>query len=393
MDVSFDAGNKVDFSDTYAYKWPSFSEAIKFNIGSTIIKKGKPKNKRDPKRVKTRVKSKKNIIPLYKKPLPPLSFKIYEGPRLFVPSTISLTHSEKLKFDTVNLYNPIKRGFSNAFFDIKTKYTFHFHNDKAMAFLKLPDVSNFMQQSYKKDEYEWNKIRRLFLRLFKIKRMMQKICRLWLYRKSMKNIVNTEDVVTMEVPKKPVYVINIQRRCSYVYEASTLRKAINNRLLSCDYMFVTPLYPLNILSNEEFTYMQSVSIYNQLKAYGACSWALERFKVYGFNLKMFETKCSQQLKLSAIDNHFYSDNELLFETVYDYFTLMADFINMDEFYITEFKYDFLNSTRRSDYVKSWIKLTRRKYVSQVTCDVNEIQAVGEDSGKLLAQVYSVYKNR
>ncbi|NBT09275.1 MAG: hypothetical protein EBS98_10855, partial [Chitinophagia bacterium] len=182
MDVSFDAGNKVEFSDTYAYKWPSFSEAIKFNIGSTIIKKGKPKNKRDPKRVKTRVKSKKNIIPLYKKPLPPLSFKIYEGPRLFVPSTISLTHSEKLKFDTVNLYNPIKRGFSNAFFDIKTKYTFHFHNNKSMAFLKLPDISNFMQQSYKKDEYEWNKIRRLFLRIFKIKRMMQKICRLWLYR-------------------------------------------------------------------------------------------------------------------------------------------------------------------------------------------------------------------
>jgi hypothetical protein len=310
-----------------------------------------------------------------------------------VPSTISLTHSEKLKFDTVNLYNPIKRGFSNAFFDIKTKYTFRFHNDKSMAFLKLPDVSNFMQQSYKKEEYEWNKIRRLFLRLFKIKRMMQKICRLWLYRKSMKNIVNTEDVVTMEVPKKPVYVINIQRRCSYVYEASTLRKAINNRLLSCDYMFITPLYPLNILSNEEFTYMQSVSIYNQLKVYGGCSWALERFKVYGFNLKMFETKCSQQLKLAAIDNHFYSDNELLFETVYDYFTLMADFINVDEFYIAEFKYDFLNSTRRSDYVKSWIKLTRRKYVSQVTCDVNEIQAVGEDSGKLLAQVYSVYQNR
>jgi hypothetical protein len=72
---------------------------------------------------------------------------------------------------------------------------------------------------------------------------------------------------------------------------------------------------------------------------------------------------------------------------------MADFINVDEFYIAEFKYDFLNSTRRSDYVKSWIKLTRRKYVSQVTCDVNEIQAVGEDSGKLLAQVYSVYQNR
>ena len=132
MDVSFDAGKTVEFSDAYAYKWPSFSEAIKFNIGSTIIKKGKPKNKR----VKTRVKSKKNIIPLYKKPLPPVSFKIYEGPRLFVPSTISLTHSEKLKFDTVNLYNPIKRGFSNAFFDIKTKYTFRFHNDKSMAFLR-----------------------------------------------------------------------------------------------------------------------------------------------------------------------------------------------------------------------------------------------------------------
>ena len=222
--------------------------------------------------------------------------------------------------------------------------------------------------------------------------MVQTICRRWLYRKCMKNVMNTEDVVTMEVPKNPVYVINFERRCSYVYDASTLRKAINHRLLSCDYMFATPLYPLNILSNEEFTYMQSVSIYNQLKAYGACSWALERFKVYGFNLKMFETKCSQQLKLAAIDNHFYSDNDLLFETVYDYFTVMADFINIEEYYIAEFKNDFLNTTRRSHYVKAWIKLTRRKYVSEVTCDLNEIHAIGEDSGKLLAQVYSVYQN-
>ena len=389
MDFSFGLKLRwepLESSSENIYMWPVIVGSSKSSAGTVIIKKKKKtpiiKNKRV---ISTRGINKKIRIVHY-------IFKASDSPKLFLPATINLLPSEKIKFDIVNMHNPKRRGFSNAIYDIKTKYTFSFNNDKASTFFKIPEILQYMQQSYKKDEYEWNKIKRLFLRLFKIKRMMQTICRRWLYRKCMKNVMNTEDVVTMEVPKNPVYVMNFERRCSYVYDASTLRKAINHRLLSCDYMFATPLYPLNILSNEEFTYMQSVSIYNQLKAYGACSWALERFKVYGFDLKMFQTKCSQQLKLAAIDNHFYSDNDLLFETVYDYFTVMADFINIEEYYIAEFKNDFLNTTRRSHYVKAWIKLTRRKYVSEVTCDLNEIHAIGEDSGKLLAQVYSVYQN-
>ena len=389
MDFSFGLKLRwepLESSSENIYMWPVIVGGTKSSAGAVIIKKKKKtpiiKNKRV---ISTTGINKKIRIVHY-------IFKASDSPKLFLPATINLLPSEKLKFDIVNMHNPKRRGFSNALYDIKTKYTFSFNNDKASTFFKIPEILQYMQFSYKKDEYEWNKIKRLFLRLFKIKRMVQTICRRWLYRKCMKNVMNTEDVVTMEVPKNPVYVMNFERRCSYVYDASTLRKAINHRLLSCDYMFATPLYPLNILSNEEFTYMQSVSIYNQLKAYGACSWAFERFKVYGFDLKMFETKCSQQLKLSAIDNHFYSDNDLLFETVYDYFTVMADLINIEEYYIAEFKNDFLNTTRRSHYVKAWIKLTRRKYVSEVTCDLNEIHAIGEDSGKLLAQVYSVYQN-
>ena len=389
MDFSFGLKLRwepLEYSSENIYMWPVIVGSSKSSAGTVIIKKKKKtpiiKNKRV---ISTTGINKKIRIVHY-------IFKASDSSKLFLPASIRLSNTEKIKFDIVNMHNPKRRGFSNAIYDIKTKYTFSFNNDKASTFFKIPEILQYMQQSYKKDEYEWNKIKRLFLRLFKIKRMVQTICRRWLYRKCMKNVMNTEDVVTMEVPKNPVYVMNFERRCSYVYDASTLRKAINHRLLSCDYMFATPLYPLNILSNEEFTYMQSVSIYNQLKAYGACSWALERFKVYGFDLKMFQTKCSQQLKLAAIDNHFYSDNDLLFETVYDYFTVMADFINIEEYYIAEFKNDFLNTTRRSHYVKAWIKLTRRKYVSEVTCDLNEIHAIGEDSGKLLAQVYSVYQN-
>jgi hypothetical protein len=188
MDVSFDAENRIEFSPANTYKWPTFTGSINFNIGSTIIKKGKKKNK--CKNIKTNVKYNKFIIPPYKKPLPPLRFKPYEGPRLFVPSTINLSHSEKIKFDIVNMHNPKRRGFSNAIYDIKTKYTFSFNNDKASTFFKIPEVCKYMQQSYKKEEYEWNKIKRLFLRLFKIKRMMQTICRRWLYRKCMKNVMN-----------------------------------------------------------------------------------------------------------------------------------------------------------------------------------------------------------
>lgn len=319
------------------------------------------------------------------------NFHIYQAPKLFVPSSIQLTHREQHKFDTVNMYNPVKKSFLSTFNNIVLTNTFHFlYNTTYISFLQIPHMLNFMKNSKSREECEWNKIKRLYIKLFKLRSAIKKLSHMWIYKKSLKNVVNVEDVATMEVPNNPVYVVNIARRCSYVYEATTLRRAINNKLLSSEYMFISPQYPLNILSNEQFTYMQNVSIYNQLKGYGGCSWAYERFKVYGFNLRIFELKCNQQLKLSAINNHFYNEPLHLFETVYDYFTLVADDSNIEEFYIRAFKGDFLKNDKPSRYVQAWINLTRRRYISQVTSDPNGAIAIREESEKLLLQIFSIY---
>ena len=404
---------EVSFADISHIKWfrledlpipiITYEETLlstdrEFNMGIIRSSKKRWQNKQrinSQKRKKYESKNKISVNKSFKslyfiKTYKHTSFNICNKSKIILPSTITLTYQEKQKFDIINLHSPIKRGFSSFFSNIMEKNTFKFYNFFNINKI-LPILREFVESNRKKEETEWNKIKRLYLKLFKIRSAIKNISHIWIYRKCLKNIMNTEDIATMEIPKKPVYVINFERRCSYVYEASTLRKAINNRLLCCDYMFVTPLYPLNILSNENFTYMQSVSIYNQMREYGACSWAFERFKVYGFNLKVFEAKCSQQLKLSAINNHFYNDKVLLFETVYDYFTLMADLINIEEKYIKAFRNDFINTVRYSQYIKSWIDITRRWYITQVTYDKDEIKNVNEESGILLAHIYNVYQ--
>jgi hypothetical protein len=377
MNVSFDIGQKIKWIQLEPVKSGDFSLGILPKCNS---KKKKLKSKKKiPIQTQTSVYNKKEVV------IP--KFEIYTGPKLFIPWKIQLTETEKNKFNLINIYNPNKKDFQSIFKKAMKDNTFTSYTSN----FRLPaEIQLYFDKLAMANITEWNKIKHLFLKLFKLKNMVKKLTRLWLYKKCLKNLIDTKDIVTMENPKKPVYILNFERRCSYVYEANTIRKSINNRLLNSEYMFPMSVYPLNILSNEQLTYIQAVSVYNQLKIHGACSWAFERFKVCNFNLKRFEKRCGQQLKLSAIDNHFYNDNELIFETVFDYFTLMADHIHINEFYISAFREDFMKSKNYSNYIKEWIRLTHRVYINRLICDINEEAAITIESGKLLTRLYYIY---
>jgi hypothetical protein len=153
----------------------------------------------------------------------------------------------------------------------------------------------------------------------------------------MKKQINTEDIVTMEVPKKPVYVINYTERCTYVYEAETMRRSINTKLLMSDWMFETPQYPVNPLSNEPFTTGQLLSIYNQMKEYGSFSWIFDRFKACTFNLKLFKLRFKQQLKIEAIESHFKNEHVNSKETIFDFFETNAIIQGISDNNIEKFK--------------------------------------------------------
>lgn len=364
--------------------------------------KGFHMGKRSSKKVIRRRKknTKNNCIILQNEPIVcPDMFNSYEGFRWKVPSGVHLSWGERIKFELLNTCN--SNNFMNTFMKVMQSRSFIIKQSSissnnssimkiAEPFELCPVGIAYLKSLKTRDNIEWLRVKRLYLVIFSFVRLIKGAIMQRLRKLCLKNLVNTEDIVTLEVPKNPVYVFNFRRRISYVYEASTIKRAINERLLSSDYMFAEPRTPLNILSNEPFTYNQCVSIYYQLKAYGLSSWALELYKKYGFDIHKFELYCSQQLKLSAIHNHFNHESYLSFETVYDFFTVIADSVGIEEMYISNFRNIYLQDyINLPPYLKLWKDLTYRKYLAQVANDNVTADKIIVESMELVKKIYDI----
>lgn len=241
-----------------------------------------------------------------------------------------------------------------------------------------PDcVTRYIQESIKKECDEWLKVKAIYSKIIKFIISIRKLCNAIKIKRALKNLMNKCDPVTLEEPIKPIYIINFKNKCSYVYELDTIRKTMNTRLLTSDYMFQNPQLPVNILSNEPFTFYQLVSIYSQFKKYGVCPWVFDRFKASNFNLEKFSLYNRQQLKIRAIEHFFTVENDLYQETVLDYF-LLSDDINLtnpnDTDYYTVFK-RALYSKNHSPYIKRWIATTKRYYIAKELQDSIQIKSV------------------
>jgi len=238
-------------------------------------------------------------------------------------------------------------------------------------------VTSYIQDSIKKECDEWLKVKAIYSKIIKLVIRIRKLCNIMKIKRALRNVMNKSDPVTLEDPVKPIHIINFKAKCSYVYELDTIRKTINNRLLLSDYMFPNPQLPVNILSNEPFTYYQLLSIYSQFKKYGVCSWVFDRFKACNFNLEKFSLYYRQQLKIRAIEQFFTVENDLYQESVLDYFLLSDDTIltNADDTdYYTVFK-RALYSKNHSPYIKRWIATTKRYYIAKELQDSIQIKSV------------------
>jgi hypothetical protein len=290
-----------------------------------------------------------------------LKFVAYNGPRWTIPSGITVSPSIKLKFDKVSIYKiteVIKKINQESFNSI---FSFSI-NDKNSDFYKITDIETYLISLRDKEKNEWKKVVQIYSKIFKLVRFMNKLVFLRRINICMKKQINTEDIVTMEVPKKPIYVINYPKRCTYVYEADTLKKAIDNRLLISEWMFDNAQIPINLLSNEPFTIGQSISIYNQMKAYGIFSWIFDRFKAYEFNLKKFRLNFKQQLKLEAIKSHFKNEIENSRETVIEFFEANAINQGVHQEDIERFKI-YYKLYPNSSHNRTLAPLVKRHYIA------------------------------
>lgn len=132
-----------------------------------------------------------------------------------------------------------------------------------------------------------------------MRRKMTKLARL--YRFSKLSSSNTEDIVTMEVPKYPVWIVDWENNTKYVFEAHTLIKDITTRLLHHDGIFAEPQFPRNPLTNLNLTTAQLVCVWRQIFSMPLkVSFAITAFKLAGFSIDRFELINDVYLQINAL---------------------------------------------------------------------------------------------
>jgi hypothetical protein len=315
----------------------------------------------------------------------PVKFKIYKGYRWKIPSGINVSASIYMKFNELSTLSHHK-----ILIELRRKLKFPVVTSPFVLlpnqWVPPPSVTAYVTAHRERELREWKKVKAIYSKIFAFRDLFKNFIYIRRFKSCMKNIRNTDDPITLDIAKKPVYVIDIKHRCSYVYEASSIRRAIQDKILYSDYMFPKPNHPINILTNKPFTYSQLVSITNQLVAHGEFSWILDRLRSSDFNLDRFERRHRQQLKIEAIETFFKSQPDLSKETVVDYFNVCS----YNEELPDENHRAFLRTYTlhpNNSIVRKWVNITKRYYIACELKDVNDLLDIAAESSELLDLVY------
>lgn len=320
---------------------------------------------------------------------PPCKFVPYVGPRWRIPNCFKGSDSVKYKFsllETVFSFRDIKLKISEHIKNMK----FRFDNISDKQWKPPQQIISSITSFYAKQENEWNKVREIYYRLFKFREVLIPLIFRWQIKKCLKNCKNLEDPVTMEVPKKPVIIIDFKKRMSFVYEARALRKTIENRLLLSDYMFPEPKDPVNLLTNEPFNLGQLISLYNQCLKYGEFSWIIESLIKLSGNLSTFTIHNKQKLKIEAINTFFKKSSFVIRDIVIDYFNLEEDYANLPEAISNRFINTYDTRPDRA-IIQEWIGITREYYIAKELNEPSLLTAVGAKTDRIMNVIYKVFQ--
>jgi len=309
-------------------------------------------------------------------------FQLFDGYRWTIPPKIKASESVRWKFsmfetlpqkDTLSRINLNIRTVKSQFvFSLPMQHTgvngtyswisMTFQIEKPASYVSSPETTKWLNAYWSRQENEWRRVKYIYMLLFKLKRNIRALVRNYRVRRCIKNVKNVEDVVTMDVPRKPVRLIDLTNRCSYVYEASTIRRLIENRILLSDYMFSNPMPPLNPLTNLNLTPGQLISVIQQCKMYGQYSWILDGLLKYEGDVKLFASFFKQPLKIQAIENHFKGQSYIYKEEVVDFFDTTSSEFGLPRSYVDKF-YELITNNPENKYVRQWVHVTKAWYVA------------------------------
>jgi hypothetical protein len=311
-------------------------------------------------------------------------FTYFSGSRWKLPECMVVSDSIKYKFSSLETIVSLR--------EIKIKIA---QNIRSMRF-ELPiewnpprNIVSSISSFYTKQENDWNKVYAIYYKLFKLRKILCPLIFRWQINKCIKNCKNIEDPVTMELPKQPVIIIDFKKRISFVYDANTLKKTIENRLLFSDYMFPEPKQPVNILTNQDYTYGQLISIIDQCKKYGKVSWIMESFMELNANLELFLFHNKQKLKVEAIKTYFKKSSYCLREVVIDYFNLEAENSDLPNQQISRFIQAY-HTKPEMPIIQQWIGITRDYYIAKELQEAILLKRIIQKINNILNMIYKVF---
>jgi hypothetical protein len=353
-----------------------------FHPGIDLSKKNKKKKAKKSKKVK-KVKTASIVKPKpqYKTKKSKVPFLIFTGCRYTLPPTYTTSKEVAYLFHRLSTLNLSKMYDTSIHIENNHKFP-SFTGVFARIRWNPPEcVKEAITTAHIKRSTEWNEVREIITKLQKIYGILNRFIHQWRSKRILKKVKNIEDVVTLEVPKYPVYILDYKRGCSFVYEALTLMKLIESRLLTSEYMFSNPLKSVNPLTNEPLSISQLYSVTHQLFSYGRYSWIIDRYRRFGFNLHLLEQEFSEALKLNAIRNYFTKEKDASWETVIEVFMLMADsYEYMKNDYITKnYIKGMIQYSRDDPHTVKWYRYAMEYYIATETSNTAKL---------LLLTVYS-----
>jgi len=192
---------------------------------------------------------------------------------------------------------------------------------------------------------------------------------------------NTEDVMTGEIPKKPVHIYDWNTRSKYVFEAATLHKDICSRLCLAEEQFPTPKPPRNMFTNEPLTYGQLFGALRDLESYGVSSWVTKAFASENYSVESFERTYAIPLKKHALKILFSSHSNP------DYIDTLLEFIQFEyEYHDREFiRPDvwvwMIEHDPTDERIQAWRNICYKYYTAVIHMglrnDMSEIHALSE----------------
>ena len=348
-----------------------------FSIGINTRKKKKSKIKKQSKiKKESKIKIKKHCAD---------TFYIYDGYRWQIPLHLTVNNSVKAKFstlETVRSLSDIKYRIQENIRSMK----FRFDVWSEISWKPPKCILSAGQSYYARQEHEWNKVKGIYFRIFYLRKVFKPLILTWRIKKAIKNVKNIEDPGTLEIPKKPVYIVDVKEGISFVYEARTLKRAIEAKILYSDYMFPEPRKPVNMLTNKPFTYGQLLSVLKQCRDYGETSWIIDGLWKHDAELSMFSIFHKQQIKIEAIKAHFKKSTYAIRDEVIDYFIQEAEIAEIPDDRQTRFinAYDYKPS---STLVQQWVDTTKDYYIAK---ELNDLGFTLRSQKRTTGLINSIY---